>query len=120
MGCAFCPRGPGSRSLDRSRGSHAPKGADEKVVHRAKPGRCVRYSEKERYARCEALNRFSRIIQERGKRGLPLEDLYRHLYHPDWYLKAYGKIYRNAGAMTRGSTAETVDGMALSCDHGNH
>ena len=54
------------------------------------------------------------IIQERGKRGLPLEDLYRQLYNPDLYLKAYGKIYRNAGAMTKGATAETVDGMALS------
>jgi retron-type reverse transcriptase len=29
------------------------------------------------------------------------------------YLKAYGKIYRNDGAMTKGATAETVDGMAL-------
>ena len=54
------------------------------------------------------------IIQERGKRGLPLENVYRQLYHPDLYLKAYGKIYRNAGAMTKGATAETVDGMALS------
>jgi retron-type reverse transcriptase len=54
------------------------------------------------------------IIQERGKRGLPLQDLYRQLYNPNLYLKAYGKIYRNAGAMTKGATAETVDGMALS------
>src|SRR5262249_50394248 len=29
------------------------------------------------------------------------------------YLQAYGKIYRNQGAMTRGVTAETVDGMSL-------
>ncbi len=34
------------------------------------------------------------IIQERGKRGLPLEDLYRQLYNPNLYLKAYGKIYQ--------------------------
>jgi hypothetical protein len=60
------------------------------------------------------------LIQERGKRGLPLEDLYRQLYNPHLYLKAYGKIYRNAGAMTKAATAETVDGMALSCDQGNH
>ena len=37
------------------------------------------------------------IIQERGKRGLPLEDLYRQLYNPNLYLHAYEKIYRNAG-----------------------
>jgi retron-type reverse transcriptase len=29
------------------------------------------------------------------------------------YLLAYGKIYRNKGAMTPGSTPETVDGMTL-------
>jgi group II intron reverse transcriptase/maturase len=54
------------------------------------------------------------IIQERGKRGLPLEDVYRQLYNPDLYLKAYGKIYRNKGAMTPGTTEETVDGMSMS------
>lgn len=54
------------------------------------------------------------IIQGRGKRGLPLEDVYRQLYNPDLYLKAYGKIYRNKGAMTLRTTEETVDGMSLS------
>jgi len=53
------------------------------------------------------------IIQERGKKGLPLERLYRHLFNPELYLRAYGKIYRNDGAMTPGSSAETVDGMSL-------
>ena len=52
------------------------------------------------------------IIHGRGKRGLPLEDVYRQLYNPDLYLRAYGKIYTNDGAMTRGSTNETVDGMS--------
>jgi group II intron reverse transcriptase/maturase len=53
------------------------------------------------------------IIQERGKKGLPLERAYRLLFHRDLYLMAYGKIYRNAGATTRGSTSETVDEMSL-------
>lgn len=53
------------------------------------------------------------IIHERGKRGLPLERLYRCLFNPDLYLRAYGKIYRNDGALTPGTTAETVDGMSL-------
>ncbi len=52
------------------------------------------------------------IIHERGKRGLPLEDVYRQLFNPDLFLLAYGKIYRNAGAMTPGATDETVDGMS--------
>jgi hypothetical protein len=53
------------------------------------------------------------IIHERGKRGLPLERLYRHLFNPELYLRAYGKIYRNDGAMTPGASAETADGMSL-------
>ncbi len=52
------------------------------------------------------------IIQDRGKRKLPLDDVYRQLYNPDMYLRAYAKLYRNEGAMTPGITEETVDGMS--------
>ncbi len=54
-----------------------------------------------------------KIIHDRGKRGLPLERLYRCLFNPELYLCAYGRIYRNEGAMTPGTTEETVDGMSL-------
>jgi retron-type reverse transcriptase len=54
-----------------------------------------------------------RIIRDRGSRGLPLEDIYRQLFNPWLYLLAYGRLYRNAGAMTPGANAETVDGMSL-------
>src|ERR1700747_2374020 len=53
------------------------------------------------------------IHQTRGSKGLPLERVYKHLLDPELFLRAYGKIYRNAGATTKGSTAETVDGMTL-------
>jgi retron-type reverse transcriptase len=53
------------------------------------------------------------IIRQRGRDGLPLERVYRCLFNPDLFLLAYGKLYRNAGAMTAGSTRETVDGMCL-------
>jgi group II intron reverse transcriptase/maturase len=53
------------------------------------------------------------IIHERGRNGLHLEDVYRRLYNPDLYLKAYGRISRNAGALTKGITDDTVDGMSL-------
>jgi hypothetical protein len=53
------------------------------------------------------------IIRDRGKRGLPLEDSYRQLYNPDLYLRADGRLYANDGAMTPGSTEETVDGMSI-------
>ena len=40
------------------------------------------------------------IIRERGRKGLPLERVYRCLFNPDLFLLAYGKLYRNAGAMS--------------------
>jgi retron-type reverse transcriptase len=57
------------------------------------------------------------IHQERGAKKLPLERVYRHLFNPELFLQAYGKIYRNFGAMTKGSTEETVDGMSLKKIH---
>ena len=53
------------------------------------------------------------IIRERGKRGLPLRDLYRQLYNPELYLRAYARLSTNNGAMPPGSTQETVDAMSL-------
>ncbi|MBV9603219.1 MAG: hypothetical protein JOZ87_41140, partial [Chloroflexi bacterium] len=53
------------------------------------------------------------VIRERGKRGLPLERIYRLLFNRELYLRAYGKIARNRGALTPGATTETVDGMSL-------
>jgi group II intron reverse transcriptase/maturase len=53
------------------------------------------------------------VLRERGRRGLPLERLYRQLFNPQLYLLAYGRLYSNKGAMTPGPDGETVDGMSL-------
>ena len=53
------------------------------------------------------------VTRERGERGLPLENIYRLLYNRNLYLRAYGRIYSNQGATTKGVTAETMDGMSL-------
>jgi retron-type reverse transcriptase len=53
------------------------------------------------------------VLRERGRRGLPLEELYRQMFNPQLYLLAYGRIYANTGAMTPGVGQETVDGMSL-------
>lgn len=53
------------------------------------------------------------VIHKRGKEGKPLERVYRNLFNRDLFLMAYGRIYRNKGAMTPGVTSETVDGMSL-------
>jgi group II intron reverse transcriptase/maturase len=42
-----------------------------------------------------------------------MQDLYRQLYNPQLYLRAYARLYSNDGAMTKGTTEETVDGMSL-------
>ncbi|SDX97655.1 group II intron reverse transcriptase/maturase [Saccharopolyspora shandongensis] len=53
------------------------------------------------------------VLRERGRRGLPCDELYRQLFNPQLYLLAYGRIYSNHGAMTPGTSGETVDGMSL-------
>jgi retron-type reverse transcriptase len=52
------------------------------------------------------------VIRERGRRRFPLEDMYRPLYNPDLDLHAYGRLYRNDGALPPGVTAETVDALS--------
>lgn len=56
---------------------------------------------------------YLKLVEQRGKASLPLERVYRQLLNPDLYLLAYGKIYRNKGALTPGTNRESADGMAL-------
>jgi hypothetical protein len=37
------------------------------------------------------------IIRERGKQGLPLERVYRMLFNPTLYLRAYSNTFANYG-----------------------
>ena len=53
------------------------------------------------------------VLRERGRRGLPLDQLYRQMFNPQLYLLAYGRIYANQGAMTPGVDGETADGMSV-------
>src|SRR5437762_12898796 len=52
------------------------------------------------------------VLRERGRQGLPCEQLYRQMFNKDLYLLAYGNIYSNSGAMTPGASEETADGMS--------
>ena len=52
------------------------------------------------------------VLRERGRRGLPCNELYRQLFNPDLYMLAYGRLYSNHGAMTPGVSGETADGMS--------
>ena len=60
------------------------------------------------------------VLRERGRRGLPIEGIYRQLFNPQLYLLAYGRIYSNKGAMTPGPDAETADGMTHGQDRAHH
>jgi group II intron reverse transcriptase/maturase len=53
------------------------------------------------------------VVRERGRRGLPLQRIYRLLFNPQLYLLAYGRVYANHGAMTPGADGETADGTSL-------
>jgi group II intron reverse transcriptase/maturase len=53
------------------------------------------------------------VLRDRGRRGLPCNELYRQLFNPHLHLTAYGRLYSNHGAMTPGACGETVDGMSL-------
>lgn len=53
------------------------------------------------------------VIRKRGKQRLPLKRLYRQLFNRELYLWAYSNLYSNRGALTKGTTEETVDGMSL-------
>src|SRR5271169_2151077 len=52
------------------------------------------------------------VLRERGRKGLPLTQLYRQMFNKELYLLAYGNIYSNQGAMTPGASSETADGMS--------
>ena len=52
------------------------------------------------------------VLRDRGRKGLPCEQLYRQMFNGELYFLAYGKIYSNQGAMTPGASEETADGMS--------
>ena len=52
------------------------------------------------------------VLRERGRKGLPCNELYRQMFNKELYLLAYGNIYSNQGAMTPGPCSETADGMS--------
>jgi hypothetical protein len=53
------------------------------------------------------------VLRDRGRRGLPLDEVYRQLFNPQMYLLAIGRLYSNHGAMTPGADGETADGTSL-------
>src|SRR6266700_7147029 len=102
--------------MERGKATYRAKGQPSKEGQRTPfdkgvQGRCHRVGYRKGRVMREART-ILQLLRERGQKRLPLERVYRLLYNPDLYLMAYGKIYRNNGAMTKGTTEETADGMS--------
>jgi group II intron reverse transcriptase/maturase len=54
-----------------------------------------------------------KVLSERGKKHQTVERLHRQLYNIELYKAAYGQIYNNRGAITRGVDDDTLDGTSL-------
>jgi group II intron reverse transcriptase/maturase len=65
----------------------------------------------------QQIHKVVEILADRGRRGLPVERVYRHLWREDLLVEAYARIGKNDGATTPGADRETVDGMSLGKIH---
>ena len=63
----------------------------------------------------EMLNKTKNVLEIYSKRGIEgkvLNRLYRQLFRPELYEKAYVEIYANLGSTTKGTSKDTLDGMS--------
>ena len=64
--------------------------------------------------RMQKANQILQAIRKMGENDIPLTRVYRNLYCEELYLAAYGKLYRNKGALTPGTDPEdTIDAMNM-------
>jgi group II intron reverse transcriptase/maturase len=60
----------------------------------------------------QTANHILQAIRKLGEKRIPLTRVYRALFSEDLFLTAYGKLYRNQGALTPGTDNDTMDGMS--------
>ncbi|WP_242219938.1 reverse transcriptase/maturase family protein [Bacillus cereus group sp. BfR-BA-01380] len=53
------------------------------------------------------------VIRNASQKGKIITDCYRLMYNKELWIKAYTKLYPNAGNLTKGTTDETIDGFSL-------
>src|SRR6266849_4972660 len=97
-----------NRTVPKGNKGAAHEDGPECVIDTHTQGRYQEVSKAWRYAKLQTTEALLGLLRERGKRGLPLQRIYRQLYNTNLYLTAYGRIYRNAGAMTPAVTDETA------------
>lgn len=49
----------------------------------------------------------------RGHKRKPLDGVYNHMLRLGYFVNAYGKLYPNKGATTKGVNEESVQGMTI-------
>lgn len=58
-------------------------------------------------------DKYLTIVRDRGERRLELRRVYRNMRREELFLRAYGKLYANKGAMTEGiDPKDTIQGMS--------
>ncbi|WP_459499268.1 reverse transcriptase/maturase family protein [Bacillus sp. C1] len=62
-----------------------------------------------------AINPFHQldVIRKASQNGKTITDCYRLMYKRELWIKAYAKLYPNAGNLTKGTSEETIDGFSL-------
>lgn len=59
-------------------------------------------------------SRILQVLNDRGRRGLGVNKIYKHLCSPELVLAAWAAIYDNDGALTAGvDPADTAEGMSM-------
>ncbi len=53
------------------------------------------------------------VIRNTSQKGNRITDCYRLMYNKELWIKAYAKLYPNAGNLTKGTTNVTIDGFSL-------
>lgn len=62
----------------------------------------------------EIAQKYIEIVHKRGIKKLPLKKVYGNILKRELFLVAYGKLYANKGATTKGvDPSDTVDGMSV-------
>ena len=111
-----CLRGASPRATElpeeSADGKAVSTGTEERQKQPTGEGKQVSHGKDVKVREMRTAETILNIIQDRGKRQLPLDDVYRQLYNPDLYLRSYAKLSTNDGAMTPGITEETVDGWS--------
>jgi retron-type reverse transcriptase len=61
----------------------------------------------------ETVNKRLEACGTLSRQGKRINGLYRLMESPEWWLRAYAKVYANAGATTPGVDPVTRDGFAM-------